>query len=186
LGGICALYPMPVVIVGAMDGDRENFATIAHVGIFNYGQPQFISIGLHKSHHSNECIKRSQAFSVCLPTEDMVVETDHVGIVSGKREDKSKVFTTFFSEAKNAPMVKECPVCMDCRLHEVLDYKTHEVLVGEILSTFAEESVLTEGRIDMRKLRPLLFDMGSKQYWGLGQPIGKCWDVGRGYRAKES
>ena len=185
LGGIGALYPMPVVIVGAMDGDRENFATIAHVGILNFGQPQYISIGLHKSHRSNDCIKAAKAFSVCLPSQEMVVETDHVGIVSGKGEDKSKVFGTFFSEARNAPMVKECPVCMDCRLHEVLDYGTHEVFVGEVLHTYADEEVLTDGKVDVAKLRPMLFDMGSKQYWSLGPPIAKCWDVGRGYRPKE-
>jgi flavin reductase (DIM6/NTAB) family NADH-FMN oxidoreductase RutF len=184
LGGIGALYPMPVVIVGAMDGGRENFATVAHVGIFNYGQPQFISIGLHKSHHTNQCIKAAKAFSVCVPSEDMHVETDHVGIVSGKREDKSKVFGAFFSEQRNAPMAKECPVCMDCRLHETLDYQTHEIFVGEILHTYADDRVLTDGRIDLAKLRPLLFDMGSKQYWSLGGPIAKCWDVGRKYKSK--
>ena len=182
LGGICALYPMPVVLVGAKDGEKENYTTVAHVGIFNFGQPQYISIGLNKTHHVNDCIKKTKAFSVCIPTTDMVVETDYCGIASGNKVDKSKVFRAFYSERPNAPMVEGCPVCMDCHLHETLDFKTHEIFVGEILSTFADDDVLTDGHIDLRKLKPMLFEMGSKRYWTLGEPIARCWDVGKRYK----
>ncbi|MCU0861676.1 MAG: flavin reductase family protein [Methanomassiliicoccales archaeon] len=184
LGGLGALYPMPVVIVGAMDGERANYAAVAHVGILNYGQPQHLSIGLHKSHRTNHCIKATGAFSICMPSEDLVVRTDYAGIASGKREDKSKLFSTFFSPQGKAPMAQECPVCMDCGLHDVLDYGTHEIFVGEVLHTYADDSVLTDGHIDIGKLRPMLFDMGSKQYWSLGRPIAKCWEVGRGFKGE--
>jgi flavin reductase (DIM6/NTAB) family NADH-FMN oxidoreductase RutF len=184
LGSICALYPMPVVIVGAKDGDKENYTTVAHVGILNVGKPQYISIGLNKAHHINNCIKKAKAFSICLPNEDMVVETDYCGITSGNKTDKSNVFKAFYSEKPNAPMIEGCPVCMDCNLHDVLDFKTHEIFIGGILSTYAEDSVLTDGHIDMKKLRPMLFEMGSKQYWTVGEPIAKCWDVGKGYNSK--
>jgi flavin reductase (DIM6/NTAB) family NADH-FMN oxidoreductase RutF len=184
LGSICALYPMPVVIVGAKDGVKEDYTTVAHVGILNLGQPQYISIGLNKAHHVNGCIKKVKAFSICLPREDMVVETDYCGIASGNKVDKSKVFKAFYSEKPGAPMIEECPVCMDCSLHDVLDFKTHEIFIGEIRSTYADDSVLTEGNIDISKLRPLLFEMGSKHYWSIGSPIAKCWDVGKGFVSK--
>jgi flavin reductase (DIM6/NTAB) family NADH-FMN oxidoreductase RutF len=185
LGKVNALYPMPVVIVGTWDEDRENYVTIAHVGIFNSGQPQYISIGLNKAHHTNDCIRKSKAFSVCLPSVDMVESTDYVGLVSGRKTDKSKVYDSFYSEKRNSPMIDGCSVCMDCRLHEVLDYRTHDIFVGEILATYAEESVLTEGHIDIAKLRPMLFDMGSKQYWSLGKPIAKAWDIGKKFKPKK-
>ena len=184
LGKVCALYPMPVVIVGANDGDRVDYTTVAHVGILNFGQPQYISVGLSKSHHINSCIRKAKSFSVCLPSEEMVVETDYCGIASGHKTDKSKVFKAFYSEKPNAPMVTGCKVCMDCRLHDTLDYNSHEIFVGEILATHADEKVLTDGRIDLAKLRPMLFEMGSKQYWSVGQPIAKCWDVGKRFKSK--
>ncbi len=184
LGSFCALYPMPVVIVGADDGKGVDYTTVAHVGILNSGQPQYVSIGLNKAHHVNGCIKKSKAFSICLPTEDMVVETDYCGIASGNKVDKSTVFKPFYSDQPNAPMVEGCPVCMDCSLHEILDYKTHEIFIGAILHTYADDSVLTDGHIDMEKLRPMLFEMGSKHYWSVGRPIAKCWDVGKGYKPK--
>lgn len=172
---------MPVVIVGVRDGEKENYSVVAHVGIMNFGEPQFITIGLHKSHHSIDCIKRSEGFSVCIPSEDLVLATDYVGLASGKSVDKSRVFKAFYSEERNAPMVEGCPVCMDCRVHDVLDFKTHDVFVGEILATYAEDSVLTDGHIDIAKARPMLFEMGSKHYWSIGQPIARCWDVGKAY-----
>jgi hypothetical protein len=39
--------------------------------------------------------------------------------------------------------------------------------------------VLTNGKIDLSKLRPLLFDMASVKYWRLGEAIGNCWNVGK-------
>jgi hypothetical protein len=33
-------------------------------------------------------------------------------------------------------------------------------------------------------VRPLLFDMASKKYWSLGEPVAKCWSVGKKYRGR--
>ena len=68
---------------------------------------------------------------------------------------------------------------MELRLHDVLDFQTHDVFVGELVQTYVSETVLTDGNIDMTLLRPLLFDMASKKYWSLGQPLGNCWNAGK-------
>lgn len=91
------------------------------------------------------------------------------------------VFETFFGELKTAPLIKNCPVAMECRLVETIDVKTHDVFVGEIVATWADPAVLTDGRIDLAKVRPLLFDMSSVEYWSLGAPVARCWDVGKKY-----
>jgi len=38
---------------------------------------------------------------------------------------------------------------------------------------------MTDGKIDIARLRPLLFDMNSVKYWRLGPAIGNCWNVGK-------
>jgi flavin reductase (DIM6/NTAB) family NADH-FMN oxidoreductase RutF len=53
------------------------------------------------------------------------------------------------------------------------------VFVGEVRQTHVQESVLTDGMVDIAKVNPLLFDMSSKQYWGLGKVLGNCWSVGK-------
>jgi flavin reductase (DIM6/NTAB) family NADH-FMN oxidoreductase RutF len=78
-------------------------------------------------------------------------------------------------------MIGQCPVNMELRLHDVLDYSTHEILVGKLVQTYAEEGVINGGRIDIAKVRLLLFDMAGVQYWSLGTAVGKCWNAGKAH-----
>lgn len=179
LGGINALYPTPTVIVGAIVEGKPNFITIAHIGIVNHAKPYLISISMAKAHYTNTGIKEHKEFSVNIPGEDLVVATDYVGMVSGKKVDKSKLFDLFFGTLKNAPLIKACPICMECRLHDTYDTPTHDLFIGEIVETHAEEAVLTSGKIDISKARPILFDMNTVTYWSLGPAIGPCWSIGK-------
>lgn len=180
LGPVNALYPSLTTIVGAVVKGRPNFLAVAHVGIMNHGQPQYLSFGINKHHYTGAGIVEHKEFSVCIPGEDLVVETDYVGLVSGKNTDKSGVFELYSGELAHAPLIKGCPVCMECRLSRVVDFETHEVFIGEIVATHADEAVLTEGGgIDIARVRPLLFDMSSVTYWSLGPSVASCWSVGK-------
>lgn len=180
LGPVNALYPSLTTIVGAVVDGRPNFLAIAHVGIMNHGQPQYLSFGISKTHHTNKGILEHREFSVCIPGQDLVVETDYVGLVTGKNTDKSTVFDLFYGELAYAPMIQGCTVCMECRLFRVVDFETHDVFIGEIRATHAEEGVLdAEGKIDIARVRPLLFDMASIKYWSLGAEVAPCWCVGK-------
>ena len=135
LGGINALYPTPTVIVGAIVAGKPNFITIAHIGIVNHAKPHLISISLGKAHYTNAGIRENKEFSVNIPSESLVVETDYVGIVSGKKVDKSRVFELFYGRLLKAPLIKACPVCMECRLYDTYDTPTHDLFIGEIVET---------------------------------------------------
>lgn len=185
LGPINGLYPSLTTIVGATVNGKANFLTIAHVGIMNHGTPQYISIGLNKAHHTNQGIHENRTFSVNVPSRDLVAETDYVGMVSGKKTDKSGLFEIFYGQTRTAPMIKSCPLVMECRLHQVVDFPTHDVFVGEILETWAEETILTDDKIDVSKLNPLLFDMSSLKYWSLGEEIAGCWNIGKKLKTRE-
>jgi flavin reductase (DIM6/NTAB) family NADH-FMN oxidoreductase RutF len=176
---------MPTTLVGTTVNARPNFLAVAHVGILNHGTPQYLSIGLHKSHYSNSGIHANRTFSICLPSEELMVETDYCGIMTGKKTDKAAQFDLFYGELDTAPMIRQCPVNMALKLHDVLDFSTHDIFVGELVQTYADESVIVDGKIDIARLRPLLFDMTSKQYWSLGQPLGKCWNVGKALKGRE-
>ena len=179
LDGINVLYPTPTVLVGAIVDGKINFITIAHIGIVNHARPYLISLSSAKVHYTNAGIRENKAFSVNSPSENLVVETDYAGLVSGKNTDKSELFEVFSGQVENAPMIKECPVNMECRLYDIYDTPTHDLIIGEIVETYADESVLTEGKIDLAKLKPLLFDMSSIKYWSVGEVVENCWKVGK-------
>ena len=62
-------------------------------------------------------------------------------------------------------------------LYDTYDTPTHDLFIGEIVETYADESVLTEGKVDLAKLKPLLFDMSSIKYWSVGEVVADCWKL---------
>jgi flavin reductase (DIM6/NTAB) family NADH-FMN oxidoreductase RutF len=184
IGPVNALYPMPTTLVGATVSGKPNFLAVAHVGILNHGKHQYLSIGLAKIHYTNAGIHENRSFSICLPSENLMVETDYCGIMTGKKTDKAALFDIFYGELKTAPMIRQCHVNMELKLHEVLDYTTHDIFVGELIQTYTDETVMTDGKIDIAKLRPLLFDMASVKYWSLGPVVGNCWNAGKSLKKK--
>ena len=181
LGDTNALYPLVTAIVGSVVDGKPDFATIAHVGIAHL---KGITLGMGRVHLTNEGIKANREFSVSIPSVDLVEVTDHIGMTSGKDADKSGLFEVFYGELKGAPLIDDCPVTMACRLIEHVELPTHDLFVGEIVETHADLEVLTNGVVDIAKVRPLLFDMASKKYWSLGEPVAKCWSVGKKYRGR--
>ncbi|MEI7828067.1 MAG: flavin reductase family protein, partial [Euryarchaeota archaeon] len=166
IGARNCLYPMPTTLVGATLDGRPNFITIAHVGIMD---PGCVSLGMSKAHYTNAGIKENGAFSINLPSAEMVHETDYCGLVSGRHVDKAELFNVSYGQLKTAPLIDECPVSMECKLVKVVDFPKHDVFVGEIVATYVEETVLTNGVVDYGKVHPLLFTMSDKSYWKLGE-----------------
>ncbi len=179
IGPVNALYPMPTTLVGATVNGKPNFLAVAHVGILNHGTPQYLSIGLHKGHYTNAGIHENRSFSICLPPEGLMVATDYCGIMTGKKTDKAELFNVFYGQLNTAPMIRQCPVNMEMKLYDTLGLGSHDIFLGELVQTYADDGVLTDGSIDIAKLKPLLFDMASKKYWALGEPIGNCWNAGK-------
>ena len=107
------------------------------------------------------------------------METDYVGLVSGKNTDKSKLFELFYGELEAAPMIQSCPVAMECRLHSVVDFTTHDIFIGEIVATHADERVLKDGKINLTAVQPLLFDMASVGVFQNRGPRGRCLERGQ-------
>lgn len=176
LGPVNALYPMPTTLVGATVNGKPNFLAVAHVGILTHTH---LSIGLAKIHYSNAGIHENKTFSICIPPQALLKETDYCGIMTGKKTDKAALFDLFYGELKTAPMIRQCPVNMELKLHDVLDFPSHDVFVGELVQTHVDDAVMTEGKVDIAKLKPLLFDMASKKYWALGDAVGNCWRDGK-------
>lgn len=81
LGAVNALYPSLTTIVGAVVEGRPNFLAVAHVGIMNHGQPQYLSFGISKSHHTNKGIREHGQFSVNIPGQSLMVQTDRKSVV---------------------------------------------------------------------------------------------------------
>jgi flavin reductase (DIM6/NTAB) family NADH-FMN oxidoreductase RutF len=104
------MYPMPVVLVGAIANGKPNFMAVGWVSRVN-ANPPMLAIGINKAHHTPEGIKENGTFSVNVPRANMVDKVDYCGLVSGKKDDKARLFQVFYGDLKTAPMINECPIC---------------------------------------------------------------------------
>jgi len=178
IGADTYLYPMPTTIVGANVNGKANFLTIAYCGIVQH-RPPLIAVALAKIHYTNAGIKENQTFSVNIPSQEMAKAADFVGIYSGRGQDKSKVFDCFYGGLKTAPMIKEAPLNLECRLIKALDFGgSGEIFIGEITEAYAKDEILTDGLPDIKKLNPIVFSMHDNTYWKVGDYIGKAWEMG--------
>jgi flavin reductase (DIM6/NTAB) family NADH-FMN oxidoreductase RutF len=183
IGAVNALYPMPTVIVGTEIEGKANYSAIAHVGIIDHNT---ISISMNKAHYSNQGIKQHRTLSISIPTEKMIVETDYMGLVSGANSDKSMIYESFAGELKGAPMIKEAPLTMECKVIEIIDRPHHDVFLVEPQNTYCNENILTDDKIDISKIKPILFDMPLRKYWKLGETFADCWSIGKNYNKLQS
>ena len=179
IGARTFLYPMPVVLVGAKVRGKPNYLTVAYCGIVNHSPPM-ISVCLLKSHYTNPGIKENGTFSVNLPSTDMLKAADYCGLVSGAMVDKSKLFEPFYGQLGTAPMVKDCPLNLECKLVQILDFGgPNETFIGEIVEAYISERYLTNGLPDMQKMDPIIFSMHDNNYWKLGVKLAQAWSVGK-------
>lgn len=173
--------PMVVSILGTMYKGRPNFMALGWQCRANF-QPPMIAIGVGANHATHAGIVESRAFSVNFPPKSLMELTDLAGIISGENWDKSGMFSVF-TGATGAPMIEECPLCLECELAERVNLPSNTLFIGEIKDAFADESVLTKGGApDLAGIDPLLLTMPDNRYWDVGGSVGEAWKAGRAMR----
>lgn len=172
------LYPMPVLIIATYDEQgRPNAMNAAWGGIFT---DEMIGICLSERHKTTQNILSTRAFTVSMATAEQVVACDYVGLESGNRvPDKfaKAGFHATRSEFVNAPLIDELPMALECELVSYDKESCH--LVGKIVNITADESVLTEGKVDPCKLRPITFDPINHAYLELGAKVNDAFSCGK-------
>ena len=168
------MYPMPVLIIGTYDENGVPNAMNAAWGIITDMNEISISMAEHKT---TENLAKTGAFTVSMATEDTVIPCDYVGVESAKKvPDKFEKagFHATKSQHVNAPLIDELPMALECKVKSF----ENGILVGEIVNVTADESVLTDGKIDPKKLKPITYDPVNNTYVGLGEVVGKAFSDG--------
>jgi len=175
------VYPMPMTLVGAVVDGKPNFLAAAWVTRVNF-KPPMIMVALGE-HYTNAGIDANGAFSVNVPDVALMEKTDYCGIVSGRKVDKSKLFDVFYGSLPAAPLIRECPLSMACRLHQAVKLPFDTLYIGDIVEVYTEERYLTDGKPDVQKINPFTLTMPDNRYWRLGGEAGKAWSAGKKLKA---
>ena len=170
------LYPLPAVMVSCQKPEEKpNIITVAWTGTI-CSAPAMVSISVRPERYSYHIIKETGEFVINLTTEKLAYATDYCGVRSGKDVDKFKEMhlTPGRCEGVNAPLIDELPMALECKVKSFED----GILVGDIVNVNADESILTDGRIDPKKLKPISYDPVNNTYLAMGDKVGNAFKDG--------
>ncbi len=168
------MYPQPVLIIGTYDENGVPNAMNAAWGITTDYKEITISLSDHKT---TDNLAKTGAFTVSFATEAQVVACDYVGMESGRKvanKLEKAGFHATKSEFVNAPLIDELPVAMECKVKSF----ENGILIGEIVNVSADESTITDGKVDLTKFKPIAFDPFNNAYVGLGEKVGNAFKDG--------
>ena len=174
------ITPLPAIMIATYDENGNPDVMMAAWG----GQcgPNHICFNL-SPHKTTSNIKLKQAFTISFASKDNVVQSDFFGLVSAN-DVPDKVakagFTAMKSPNVDAPIINEYPLTLECR---VVTFDENENggarVVGEIVNMSADESILTNGKVDLAKLQPVIYDSSSNNYRVVGDSVGQAWESGK-------
>lgn len=171
--------PQPALMIATYDAEGNPDVMMAAWGGQYEGNQVCFQLSSHKT---TENIRLNKAFTLSFADARTVAESDYFGIASG-RDVKDKVAHVGFhctkSENVNAPIIDEYPLAMECKVVEMIERGNGGAfVVGEIVNAVSDPAILTDGKIDIKKLNPLVWDASSLNYYTIADSVGKAWNSG--------
>ena len=174
------IYPLPAVLVSCGSTPEEyNLLTVAWTGTL-CTNPPMCYISVRPERHSYDIIRRNMEFVINLTICDMARATDWCGVRSGRDYNKFQEMglTPGPSTVVSAPLVEESPLCIECRVKEILSLGSHDMFIADVVNVRADDKFLNPdtGKFELSQSHPLVYLHGN--YYGLGAHIGKFgWSV---------
>ena len=181
LGAMAPKMVLPVVVMGANVEGRPNYCTVAWVTMID-DDPPALGLVLGKGRRTMEGARENGTFSVNVPGTASAAAVDHCGLVSAHKHDKSDAFTAFYGILGTAPMAAECPMNVECRLRQVVEFEGTDLVIGDVVEVHVDEDCMVNGRPDTEKIDPLLYEMLGGPYRSLGVKVADAFKVGKGFR----
>ena len=160
-----ALAPIPAVMVSCGNMEKSNILTIAWTGIIN-SEPPLCYVSIRPTRYSYNIIKENREFVINMPGEKLVWETDLCGTKTGKDIDKFKIAKLTKQECKfiKAPAIKECPISLECKVKEITNLGSHDMILADVIAVNVDEELLDEnGNILFEKAN--LISFAGKKYF---------------------
>ena len=136
------LYPCPVVLVTSKHNGIENVLAVSWIGIAS-SHPEYITISIKPTRYSYSLILSSGVFTVNIPNSDLLKSADYCGTFSGRNTNKFADcgFTCINGKCIDVPMIDECPINIECIVHQTLDLGSHTLIVGKVVGKYIDENI---------------------------------------------
>jgi flavin reductase (DIM6/NTAB) family NADH-FMN oxidoreductase RutF len=189
LGPTDKIIPLPVALVVSGPCERPNIITVGKIGIMA-SAPPVLGISIKKDRCSLSLIRKTKEFSVNVPSADYCRETDYCGIVSGREHDKvcDIGMTPLEGNCIHTPILKECPFNLECRVIQEIVLGDWVMFLARICESWVDEDKLSDqstGKIDEKRINPLLYCGFMNEYRVLGEAVGRGFHDGNSLKKKQ-
>lgn len=174
------IYPLPAAMISCGNTpENYNLITVSWMGTI-CSNPPMCYISVRPERHSYQLIKESGEFVINLTNEAMAYATDWCGVKSGRDHDKfSKMkLTAVKAEKVNAPMIQEAPLCIECKVKEIIHLGSHDMFIADVMNVQADKQYIDPetDTFDLAKAKLIAYSHGH--YYKLGEEIGRFgWTV---------
>lgn len=170
---ISAVVPRPVAFVSSMGADGNlNLAPFSYFNAIA-SEPPLITIAIDRREGDPKDTLRNiletKEFVVNIVSESLL---DAMITTSGEWPRSTSEFgaaglTPVPSERVKPPYVAESPLQLECTLFQEIPLGNSQLVVGEVILGRVRDDMLTEGRVDPEKLKPI-GRLGGEFYAALG------------------
>lgn len=173
------IYPLPAVLVSVGSTPEDyNLITVGWTGTI-CTNPPMCYISVRPERHSHALLMKNMEFVINLTTEELAYATDWCGVRSGRdyRKFEEMGLTPSPSTLVSCPGIEEAPLCIECKVKEVMTLGSHDMFIADVVNVRADEKYLNpDGKWELAQSHPLVYLHGG--YYGLGPKIGKFgWSV---------
>ena len=169
-----AVVPNSVTLLSVKGKERPNILTITLISMLS-SHPPVLGVGMRSSRFSFDLVQAAGDFVINIPTADLVEAVKLAGKKTGRDCDKFEElgFTPMPSTTITSPMIKECPINIECKVIYTIDLGSHDFITAEILTTHLDESILVpeKDKFDPSKLKMLSWFPMVNEYWTLGEKV---------------
>jgi flavin reductase (DIM6/NTAB) family NADH-FMN oxidoreductase RutF len=168
------LAPAPVLLLSCVGEDGStNIMAVSWVGVACQ-TPPIVSVAIRAERFSYGLIRETGEFVLNIPPASLIRAVDFCGVVSGR--DISKFAETGLTPMPGlkvrAPLIKECPVNLECVVRNSLVLGSHVLFLAEVVAMHADDAVVENGSVIMGRVAPLAYDPFGGDYWSLKEVIG--------------
>ena len=174
------IYPLPAVLISCGSAPEDyNLITISWVGTI-CTNPPMCYISVRPERHSYDIIKKNGEFVINLTNEEMAYATDWCGVKSGKDFNKfaEMKLTPVKGEKVSVPIVRESPLCIECKVKEIVKLGSHDMFIAEVVNVQADSKYIDPETDTFKLSEAKLIAYSHGHYYKLGEEIGKFgWTV---------
>ena len=155
------------------ESGKPYIATICWAGVV-CSEPPLVGISVRTSRRNHTLIKKSMEFVINIPSQRWLKEIDYCGYASVEDTDKFSTigFTATEAEKVKAPLIKECPINLECVVKQILPLGSHDLFIAEVVAVHADEDVLDGDEISVDKLALFAYCPIVHEYRAIGDKIG--------------